>query len=481
MTARILLRDIYHLVIGDAAHTRERGVDLLVVDGRVADIGRGLPAGDAEVIDCSTKLVMPGLVNSHHHMCQTLQRNIRAVQSAELFDWLVGLYPIWAHIDEAVVRVSTTLACAELLLTGCTTTSDHHYVHPRGVSVDLIETQLRAAEAIGMRFLATRGSMSVGKSGGGLPPDSVVQDDDTILAASERLIKRHHDDDPFALRRVALAPCSPFSISSALMKRTAELTRAHGVRLHTHLAETRDEERYCLEHYGCRPLELMARVDWLGDDVWYAHGIFFDDDELARMADTGTGVAHCPSSNMRLGSGFCRVHEMRERGVPVGLAVDGSASNDASNMIGELRSCLLLNRVRRCAQHEHHAVAAGAAGSDDNTLPMIDPDTVLELATRGSARLLGWDTVGSLEKGKAADIAIVEMNRLDYAGATNDPLAAIMFCGASQRVDTTIVGGRIVVRGGKLLTVDEQALIDEANALSKAMLEAEQHDVSWNL
>ena len=461
---RILLRNIYHLVTGAPDGQRLRGVDLLIDDGRVADLGQGLPAGDARQIDASTKLVIPGLINTHHHMYQTLQRNIPAVQDCELFDWLVTLYKIWRHLTPEVVHSSTRLACAELLKTGCTTTTDHHYVFPQGVDADLIGVQFAAAAELGIRFCATRGSMSRGESQGGLPPDSVVQTEDEILRASEELIKRFHDPSPRSMRRLALAPCSPFSVSEELMRQTAELARQHpGVRLHTHLAETKDEEAYCLENYGCRPLGLMQRLGWVGDDVWYAHGIHFDDAELALLAETRTGVAHCPSSNMRLGSGIARVPEMLQRKIPVGLAVDGSASNDTSDMLGELRSCLMTHRV------------LGGAKA-------ITAEQVLGIATRGGAQILGWgDELGSLELGQAADLALIEMDRLDYAGALSDPLAAVIFSGSSHYVDMTIVNGQIVVKDGQVVGLDEEALRHEANRHAKAMLEQAGHDTSWYL
>jgi len=459
---RVLLRNIFHLVVGNAAGERQRGVDLLIDGNRIADVGQGLPRGDALVIDASTKLVMPGLVNTHHHMYQTLQRNIPAVQNVELFDWLVTLYEIWRHLTPETIQISTLLACSELLKTGCTTTMDHHYVFPQGTEQDLIGVQLAAAEQAGIRFCATRGSMSRGRSRGGLPPDSVVQDEETILRQSEELIARHHDPSPFSMKRLALAPCSPFSVSEELMGQTAELARRFDVRLHTHLAETRDEESYCIEHYGCRPLGLMERLGWVGSDVWYAHGIHFDDGELELLARSQTGVAHCPSSNMRLGSGIARVPEMLRMGIPVGLAVDGSASNDTSDMIGELRSCLMLHRV------------LGGAGA-------ITAEQVLGIATRGGAALLGWPEVGTLEVGQAADVVLVEMDRLDYAGALSDPLAAIIFSGLSHNVDTVLVNGQIVLQNGALANVDEVALRREANAEARRMMEAAGHDTRWML
>ena len=459
----LLLKNIYHLALGTDDGARRRGVDVLIEAGRITAIDEELAVDhlDAvEVIDCATKLVIPGLVNTHHHMYQTLQRNIPAVQDAPLFEWLVNLYPIWAHLDAEAVEVSTQLACAELLKTGCTTSSDHHYLFPAAVTGGLIDVQIAAAGKTGMRFCATRGSMSRGKDDGGLPPQSVVQEEQTILDDSTRLIEAFHDASPFSMCRIALAPCSPFSVSPKLMQQTTELAREHGVMLHTHLAETIDEENYTMEHYDCRPLELMRRWGWVGGDVWYAHGIHFNDAELDLLAETNTGVAHCPSSNMRLGSGICRVPEMLDRGIRVGLAVDGSASNDSSDMVGELRNALLLSRVR-------YGPSAMTA------------DKVLRLATRGSASLLGWESIGSIEVGKAADLAIFEMQRLDYAGALSDPLAAIIFSGCSHEVDTTIVNGHVTVRGGKLVGVDEAELRKRANAISRRMLEAEGHDTRW--
>jgi cytosine/adenosine deaminase-related metal-dependent hydrolase len=457
----ILLKNIYHLVRGSGPnYQRQRGVDLLIEGDGIAQIGPHLPAAADRVIDASTKLVIPGLINTHHHMYQTLQRNLPAAQNAGLFDWLNTLYPIWADLDDEVVRISTRLACAELLKTGCTATADHHYVFPAGVAPQLIDAQFDVAQELGLRFCATRGSMSRGRRDGGLPPQSVVQDEDTILCDSERLIAAYHDPAPRSMRRLALAPCSPFSVSESLMRDTARLARAHGVYLHTHLAETKDEEAYCLDRFGKRPVALMEELGWLGPDVWFAHGIHFDDEELSTLSRTGTGVAHCPASNMRLGSGICRVPEMLQRGIRLGLALDGSASNDASNMLGELRTCLLLHRV-------HGTPAA------------LTAEQVLCLATEGSASLLGFEQSGVIEVGRAADIVLIEMNRLDYAGALSDPLAAIMFCGISQQVHTTIVNGTVVLEAGHVVGLDEDALRDRANALAKRMLSAAGHSTRW--
>ncbi len=463
MPERLLLRNIYHLVTGVAGEPPRRGLDLLIEGATVKTIGESLAAPGARVIDASTKLVIPGLVNTHHHMYQTLQRNIPAVQNAKLFDWLVALYEIWRFLTPEAIRVSTTLACTELLKTGCTCSVDHHYVFPQGTSEDLIGIQLDAAASVGLRFCATRGSMSRGRSQGGLPPDTVVQREETILAASEELIGRYHDPAPLSMRRIALAPCSPFSVTEELMRESARLARRHGVRLHTHLAETKDEESYCLERHGCRPLGLMERLEWLGADVWYAHGIHFDDAELALLAQTRTGVAHCPSSNMRLGSGIARVPEMLRRAIPLGLAVDGSASNDSSDMLGELRACLMLHRV--------------LGGANAITAP-----EVLGLATRGGAALLGWgEAVGTLAPGQAADLALFEMDRLDYAGALSDPLAAVIFSGCSHLAHTVIVNGEVRLEAGVVKGVDERALARDANRVARELMEQAGHDTRFML
>lgn len=457
---RILLRDIYHLVTGDGA--RLRGVDVLVDGPRIADMGSNLPRGDAEVIDCSTKLVIPGLVNTHHHMFQVLARALPVSQNAGLFDWLQAMYPIWQHLGAEDLHVATQVACAELLKTGCTTTADHHYLFPGDLDREMTSAQIEAARQVGIRFCVMRGSMSVGKGLGGLPPDSIVQPVEVILRSSEALA-RAHDGSDLSLLKVALAPCAPFNVCPELMQETATLARREGLRLHTHLAETKDEASYCLEHFGCRPLKLLERWKWLGPDVWLAHGIHFDDAELDLLARTGTGISHCASSNMRLGSGICRVPELLKRGVTVGLGVDGSASNDSSDMLGELRNCLLLQRV----------------GSSAASLTAED---VLRMGTSAGAELLGWgSSVGRLRVGWAADLVAIDLSRLDYAGATSDPLAAVLFCGISHVVDTTIVHGRVAVRDGRLTGLDEDELRDRANQISRRLLERAGQETKWML
>lgn len=449
--SKILLKNCFHLVTMNPKRERFTGFDLLIHKNQIEKIEINIKQEDAEVIDCSTKLVIPGLVNSHHHLCQTLTRNLPQVQNKALFDWLVTLYEIWKFLDDKAIYYATLLGCGELVKTGCTTTTDHHYLYPKQLQMDIPAIQFEAAAKLGIRFCPTRGSMSRSRKDGGLPPDSVVQDETLILKHSEEVIQKYHDPAPLSMRQLHLGPCAPFNVTPELMKDTAKLARKYGVRLHTHLAETKSEDKYCLEVYGKRPLQLMEELDWLGEDVWYAHGVHFNDDELKLLAETGTGVAHCPASNMRLGSGIARIPEMLKLGIPVGLAVDGSASNDSSDMVGEMRQALLLHRVN--------------SGAD-----AITAEQVLELATLGSARLLGRNDIGSLEIGKAADIAIFELDKLEYTGALSDPLAALIFSGINHEVDTTIVNGEIVVKDGRLVHVDEIEIISKGNHIALEML-----------
>jgi 8-oxoguanine deaminase len=443
----ILLKDCFFI---QPSATREglRGADILVEGEEIRRVGPSLPApAGARVIDCSHHVVVPGFVNTHHHFFQTLTRNLPAVQNAKLFDWLVYLYEIWKRIDGEAIYTSSLLAMGELLKTGCTCTTDHLYLYPRGVNADFAALQFQAASALGMRFSPTRGSMSRSRKDGGLPPDSVVQDEDTILADSERVIRQFHDPSPRAMRKVVLAPCSPFSVSEDLMLRSARLARAHGVRLHTHLAETADEDAYCVEKHGVRPVALMERCEFIGPDVSYAHGIFFNDDELTVLRDRGAQVAHCPSSNMRLGSGVCRVRDMLDRGIPVSLAVDGSASNDSSDFLGEMRHALLLQRVVR--------------GSS-----ALNAREVLSMATETGAGVLGFGGIGRVEEGCAADLAIFDIGGMEYAGSLSDPFAALLFAGYNHGTAYTICNGRVVVDRGRLTGVDEDQLARDANRIA---------------
>jgi len=430
-----------------------RDCDVLIKGTAIQEVGPNLtpPKGsDVDVIDASGMVVVPGLVNTHHHFYQTFTRNLPAVQDAELFDWLVYLYEIWKHLDADSVWWSTALATAELLKTGCTTATDHHYLYPEGIGADIMGLQFDAAARTGIRFSPTRGSMSRSKKDGGLPPDSTVQDEETILVDSERVIREFHDPDGWAMRKVALAPCSPFSVSEDLMKQSAALARRYGARLHTHLAETNDEDDYCVEIYKRRPLKLMEDCDFIGEDVWFAHGIFFNDAELDLLASTGTHVAHCPSSNMRLGSGICRVREMLDRCVNVALAVDGSASNDTSDMLAEVRQALLLQRVTKGAK-------------------ALTGREAWRLATENGAKLLGFEKIGRIEAGWAADLALFDVRDIPYVGALSDPAAALIFSGYDHRAAWTVVNGRVVVEDGRLVGIDEEELTrratDEVNAL----------------
>ncbi|MGD9638666.1 MAG: 8-oxoguanine deaminase [Alphaproteobacteria bacterium] len=430
------------------------GVDILVENNLIKKIGKNIAetaSKDARVIDCSTLVATAGFVNTHHHFYQTLTRNLPAVQDAKLFDWLVYLYEIWKNIDNEAVHYSSLLAMAELLKTGCTTSTDHHYLYPSGFAGDIMSIQFDAAEKLGLRFSPTRGSMSCSKKDGGLPPDSCVQTEDEILEDCERVINKFHDPSPMAMRKIVLAPCSPFSVTPELMKETAKLARKHKVNIHTHVAETFDENDYCLEKHGVRPLKLMEECGFLGEDVSYAHGIHFNDEELDILKKTGTYIAHCPASNMRLGSGICRVHEMLKMGVNVALAVDGSASNDSSDYLGEMRLALLLQRVKY--------------GSD-----AITAADVYKMATENGAGLLNFKGIGKLEEGYAADIALFNVNRLDFAGSLSDPAAALLFCGYNHQTEYTIVNGKVVVDKGSLVGFDEEEIVKNANRISKKLM-----------
>ncbi len=452
--SKILLKDCYY-ILKSTGEEPLRGYDLLIDGNRVEKIAENIefkPSGDDRVIDCSTHVVVPGFINTHHHFYQTLTRNLPAVQDAKLFDWLVYLYEIWKFLDEDAVYNSSLLAMGELLKTGCTTSTDHHYVYPHHVTGDIMGLQFKAAETLGMRFSPTRGSMSLSKKDGGLPPDTVVQSEDEILKDSERVINQYHDSSELSMRKIVLAPCSPFSVTEQLMKDSVELARKYGVRLHTHLAETKDENDFCVEVYGRRPLKLMEDTGFIGEDVFYAHGIHFNDDELKLLSETKTHIAHCPSSNMRLGSGICRVTEMLPTDINVALGVDGSASNDTSDMLGEMRNALLLQRV-------HYGSSAVTARD------------IFRIATVNGAKLLNFDKVGELHEGWAADMAIFNINRMEYAGSLSDPLAALIFSGYNHGTDYTIVNGKVVVEHGSLVGVDEEELTRKANDISDRMIQ----------
>ena len=398
----------------------------------------------AEVIDATGMIIYPGLVNTHHHFYQIFTRNILAVQNMELFPWLKYLYEIWKNLNEDTIHYSTLTSLGELLLTGCTTAVDHHYVFPAGAG-RLIDRQFEAASLIGARMVATRGSMDLSVKDGGLPPDSVVQTIDEIMEDSERLVKAYHSAEPYSMRQVVLAPCSPFSVSADLLRESAVLARELGVCLHTHLCETIDEENYMLEKEGIRPLEYMKRLGWTGNDVWYAHGIHFTDEELDFLAETGTGVAHCPISNMKLASGVAKVPEMLRKGVKVGLAVDGSASNDGSNLLEELRVSFLIHRLQKSND--------APSGYD-----------ILKIATVGSASLIGRDDLGSLAPDKASDLFMIDRRQETLISADRDPAAMLGTVGYKGKTAYTIVNGKVVVKDGRLVNIDEDELVEKANA-----------------
>ena len=445
----LLIRNARYLVSCDDDDTLYERVNLYIEDGVIRSIGPDYHQAQ-QVIDASSMVVYPGLVNTHHHLYQVFSRNLPEVQRMELFPWLVTLYDVWKGLDEEVVAYAALAGLGELLKTGCTTCFDHHYVFPQGAG-DLIAAEFRSASQLGIRFVASRGSMDLSQKDGGLPPDSVVQTIDEILADSERVVRVWHDPAPYSMRQVVLAPCSPFSVSGDLLRESARLARSLGVRLHTHVAETKDEEQYTLEKFGLRPLQYMERLGWVGPDVWYAHGIHFNREELRLLAETGTGVAHCPISNMKLSSGVCRVPEMLELGVPLGLAVDGSASNDGSSLLEELRVCYLLHRLQ-----------------DSRTAPT--GYQVLKLATRGSARLLGREDIGCLAPGKAADCFLIDLDRLSLAGAQFDPMSLLGTVGFRGSVDYTIVNGVPVVQNGELTTIDEAETAREAERVVRRYL-----------
>jgi cytosine/adenosine deaminase-related metal-dependent hydrolase len=423
---------------------------LLVRDGFVDEIGSGAAPPADEVIDEPNCVAMPGLVNAHDHMYQWATRGY--VPDGTLFEWLRDLYPVWARMDAEVVRVAARAAMAKLLLSGCTLSTDHHYVFPRG-KPGLFEALVETARELGLRFHPCRGSMSLGESKGGLPPDSVVEEHDAILAHTEEMIERYHDPNPGSMCRVVVAPCSPFSVTPELMRESAALARKHQLRLHTHLAETHDEERFCLERFGMRPFELMEELGWTGDDVWYAHGIHLSDAEVDRVAEVKTGIAHCPSSNMRLGAGTCRVEEFVRAGARVGLGVDGAASNEDANLAMEAHQALLLARVRNASPQA------------------LDARTAWRLATKGGADCLGRDDCGELAPGNCADVACFRVDDLAHAGI-KDPLAGLALA-PPARAQIVVVNGRAVVKDGRLLTADERDVAREIGAVSTRLRRSE--------
>ena len=446
----LLLKNIRYLVTCDDHDQLLENVNMYVENGWIRHIDR--EERDAhKIIDASNMIVYPGLINTHHHLFQVLTRNVPHVQNLELFDWLIALYEIWKNLTPQGLYHSNMAGMAELVKNGCTTIFDHHYLFPENAGADLLDAQFAAAQTLGVRLVSSRGSMSTSKKDGGLPPDSVVQTDDEILRDCQRVVEQFHDPSPGSMRQVVLSPCAPFNVSEALMRESAQMARALGVRLHTHLCETKDEEAYVLEKKGTRPLAYMESLGWVGSDVWYAHGIHFNTEELKQLAATQTGVAHCPVSNMKLSSGVCRVPEMLELGVPLGLAVDGSASNDSSNLLADIRAAYLLHRLTYAER--------APSGYD-----------ILKIATRGGAKILGRKDIGHLAEGMTADFFAIQNNRLELAGAGQDPRAMLATVGINGGVDLTVVNGEVIVKDGRLAALCEETLsLNVTQAAAKMM------------
>jgi 8-oxoguanine deaminase len=449
----LLIKNAEILVTMDDHRREIPGGGLFARDGFIEQVGHTneLPESADVVMDVSGRVILPGLVNTHHHFYQTLTRAVPAAQNANLFNWLVTLYPIWARMTPEDIFTSTQTALAELALSGCTTASDHLYLFPNGSKLD---DEIAGAKEVGLRLHASRGSMSLGQSKGGLPPDSVVDTEENILVDSERVIQSFHDPNPGSMLRIVLAPCSPFSVTGELMRQSVDLARRYGVHLHTHLAETQDEEAFCVEKFGYRPVGYMQSLGWVGDDVWFAHSVHINQQEVDILAHEGCGVAHCPGSNMRLASGIAPIWEYLQAGVRVGLGVDGSASNDSSDLMLEARLAMLLARLR--------AGIEGASLSGADSPPIMSARQALEIATRGGASVLGRSDIGSLEPGKCADFIGVNMNTLSYAGALHDPVAALLFS-HFKGVDLNVVHGRVIVQDGQLTTIDVPRLVEKHN------------------
>ncbi len=444
-----LIRHADLVVTMDADRRRVPNGGLFIRDNVIEQVGptHELPTEADHVIDARGMILLPGLINTHHHLYQTLTRAVPAAQDATLFQWLKTLYPIWAGLTPEAVYTSALTGLAELVLSGCTTAADHLYIYPNDCRID---DEIRAAQEIGIRFHASRGSMSLGESQGGLPPDRVVEDEPSILQDTRRAIETYHDPAPYGMLRIVVAPCSPFSVTPDLMREAAALARSYGVRLHTHLAETLDEETFCLQKFGYRPVAYAETLGWVGEDVWHVHCVHLNEQEIALFAQTDTGVCHCPSSNMRLASGIAPVRAYLDAGVRIGLGVDGSASNDSSHLLAEARMALLLQRV-----------SGDPAG--------LSAEEALWMATVGGARALGRDDIGRLAPGQAADLIGLRLDRLDYAGALHDPLAALVFC-APQQVDLSIINGRLIVEDGQLLTVDLGPVIERHNRIARQLV-----------
>lgn len=462
----LLIKNAHTLVTMDAQRREIANGGLFIRDNVIEQVGptHTLPQTADTVLDLRDHLVLPGLVNTHHHLYQSLTRVL--AQNHNLFDWLTTLYPIWANLTDEAIYVSTLTGLAELILSGCTTSSDHLYIYPNDCTLD---SQMRAAQEIGMRFHAARGSMSLGESKGGLPPDRVTEDEAFILKDSQRLIEQYHDPNRYAMLRVVLAPCSPFSVTPDLMRESAKLARAYGVRLHTHLAETLEEEEFCLQTFGKRPVAYVESLGWTGSDVWHAHCVHMSQPEIDLFGRSGTGVAHCPTSNMRLASGIAPLLSWRAAGVPVGLGVDGSASNDGGHLLNETRQAMLLQRV---APHRYLSESPGGRGGFGGRPDAMSARQALELATLGGAAVLGRDDIGSLAPGMCADLIAINLNQLAYTGSLHDPVAAVVF-NQAQNVDYAIINGRLVVQQGQLATLELAPHIQRHNEISRRMIRGE--------
>ncbi|MFO7881619.1 MAG: 8-oxoguanine deaminase [Kosmotogaceae bacterium] len=448
----LLLKNIDYLATMDRHETELTNAYIVINNNVITKIGEGDPplTNIDDIIDLQGYVVLPGFVNTHHHLFQSLFRNIRDVSSSKLFDWLTYLYEIWKYIDNDAIYTSSIIGIYEMMSTGVTTTTDMLYLHPKGKN-GFIDTEINAAEHCGVRFHPTRGSMSLSKKDGGLPPDSVVQTEREILEDSERIINEYHDPDKFAMTRIALAPCSPFSVTEELMIKTRELAEEYGVLLHTHLAETKDEEEFCLESKALRPVDYMEKVGWLKPETWFAHLVWLSAEDIERLSKADCGFAHCPTSNMRLGSGIAPVTEMKKKNMKIGVAVDGSASNDSGNMIWEIRNALMLQRVVKGAN-------------------ALTPRDVLHMATIGGARVLGMDDyIGTLEEGKAADIIGFDTNKLSFAGGLSDPVASIVMCDPGK-VDFEMINGTKKILNGNILDSDLNSYIAEQNRISKWLI-----------
>ncbi len=457
----ILIKNPLQVATMNDQNSEFSGGHILIEAGVIKSIGpESLDVPADEVIDAAGMVVTPGFINTHHHLYQTLTRNIPLMQDQPLFPWLKNHYEVWREITTEAIQVSTQTGLLELMKSGVTTSSDHLYLFPEQASPELIDTEIEAARILGIRFQPTRGSMSLGKSKGGLPPDDVVQTEETIQKDAERLVNKYHDSSPGAMTRISLAPCSPFSVTQKLMKQTAEYARTNGLQIHTHLAETLDEEKFCRETLGYRPVGLMQNLGWLTSNSWYAHAVHLNDAEIKIMGEKGVGISHCPSSNMRLGSGIARIRELLDAGVKVSLGVDGSASNDSSDMLLEMRNAMLISRLR------------------DEQFWLTARD-VLRMATRGGAAVLGRDDIGELTVGKQADLALFNMQGLSQAGSLSDPISSLIFTTRSQPVDYLIVQGQIVINKGDS-KVDETKLIVEHNQIASEMLQQAQKRTGIN-